>query len=602
MSGLLSRTEIWVAALAILAFLALYWVFRGAPVGQSPGEEGTDSPRASYRDRVIATMVVGLLLILVGAYIAVAQSLAWSIPVFALGFGTVLTLITLNQRHRHSSPTLKRTIELSSLSLHVVLVAGVLIVLNVLIYRYGGHPLDLTRERTYSLESLTLNRLKTLEQPVRFTLVAGRSPLASLQSERVLQLLDLYKQSQPDRIQIQSLDPYRQPEQYEALAKRVSGLSLKEGGGILIEYGEPTKTTHSIVRFNELFDLPASGRVEDRTALYESTFHGESAITSALISLSEGNKPHIYFVTGHGEPSIDESRPQEPGLGTWRGRLTATGSFVSEINLLDGTIPEDASLLVIVAPKSPYRGVELAKLRAFMDKGSPVLFLLGNRTMTGLNEILKSFNVEFGKGTVVDPRFSMPGRPEAVYVPVAGTIRHPVIDSLFGQVVFMPSASPIRVLGYGGSAPANDKVIGTPLLRTTNFSWSDSNPDQSPPEFDQGTDERGPAIVGVAVSDRAERGKEQNRQAKPRLVLFSSPRMAENDYLREEAPNQDLLMNAVAWLRGRADLQGVAPRKHTSMTLLADRVLQWRLIMVPTVMAGLLILGFGISTYLTRRE
>ena len=174
MSAFLSRTEVWVFALATAAFLALYWAFRGAPIGQAADDEGADAPRASYRDRVIGAVVVGLLLILGGAYIALARSLLWSIPVFAAGFGLVLTLIAFNQRYRHASPALRRTIDLSNTALTIALVVGILIVINVLAFRYGGRAIDLTRERTFSLESLTNNQLKALDRPVTFTLSRAR--------------------------------------------------------------------------------------------------------------------------------------------------------------------------------------------------------------------------------------------------------------------------------------------------------------------------------------------------------------------------------------------------------------------------------------------
>ncbi len=91
MSAFLSRTEVWVLRPRDSRIPhALYWAFRGAPIGQAADDEGADAPRASYRDRVIGAVVVGLLLILGGAYIALARSLFWSIPVFAVGFGLVL--------------------------------------------------------------------------------------------------------------------------------------------------------------------------------------------------------------------------------------------------------------------------------------------------------------------------------------------------------------------------------------------------------------------------------------------------------------------------------------------------------------------------------
>ncbi|WP_406700602.1 GldG family protein [Singulisphaera sp. Ch08] len=600
MSAFLSRTEVWVFALATAAFLALYWAFRGAPIGQAADDEGTDAPRAAYRDRVIGAMVVGLLLIIGGAYIALARSLLWSIPVFAIGFGLVLTLIAFNQRYRHASPALRRTIDLSNTALTIALVAGILIVINVLAFRYGGRAIDFTRERTFSLESLTNNQLKTLDRPVTFTLIAGKSPLAVLQSDRIQQVLDLYKAANPDRIRVETLNPFVEPEKYEAIAKRVPGVAVTQGGGVLIAYGAGEKAAYSVVRTSELFDLPRSGRVEDQSALYESTFHGETAITSALIALREGKKPKIFFTTGHGERSINEARPREPGIGVWHARLAATGAEVAELNLIESEIPADASLLIVVGPKSPFRTEEVSKLRGYLDRGQPALMLLGNQERTGLEELLHSYNIDFGPGTIVDRRLSAPGRPQFVYVPMTPDLRHPVVDSLISRFVLLPSASPIRILGFGGSAPVNTNLIGTPLLRTSSFSWAESDLTKRPVEYDQGPDEKGPLTVGVTVNNKPD--AEGKSDGDPRLVLFSSPAMADNDLLQEEPTNQDLLMNAIAWLRGRPDLQGIAPRTHVSMTLLADPVLRFRLIMVPTVMAVLLVIALGVSTYVARRE
>ena len=148
----LSRTELWIFGSALVAFLVGIWVLRGAPPGQTGKAEGDDdAPRAAYRDRIVVAVVVGLILILGGAYAALSRGILWSLPIFAVGFGLVLALISFNRRYRHASPSLRRTIDFSSTFLNASLLAGVLIVFNVIAFRYGGQPLDLTREQTYSL-------------------------------------------------------------------------------------------------------------------------------------------------------------------------------------------------------------------------------------------------------------------------------------------------------------------------------------------------------------------------------------------------------------------------------------------------------------------
>ncbi len=173
----LSRSELWIIGSAVVALIVGTWVLRGAPPGQSAEtEEDADAPRAGYRDRIVVAVVVGMMLILGAAYVAIARGVLWSLPIFAIGFGLVLALISYNQRYRHASPSLRRTIEFSNTFLHAALVGGILIVINSIAFRYGGQPLDLTREQTYSLSTMTINQLVSLKQPVTFTMVFGRGP------------------------------------------------------------------------------------------------------------------------------------------------------------------------------------------------------------------------------------------------------------------------------------------------------------------------------------------------------------------------------------------------------------------------------------------
>src|SRR5262245_52887970 len=231
----LSSGAFWVGGLGLAAFLSLFWVLRGAPLGQAVvSEEDEEAPRGGYRDRVVAAVCLGLLLILAGGYLAVTRGVAWSVPAFALGFGTVLTLVLINRKYRHGSPTLRRTLDVSSAALNAALVAGVLVVGNVIAFRYGGRALDMTREHAYSLSPQSVNLLRTLKRPVTFVTFFGRSAGAVQHYERVRDLLDLYKAVNPEMVRIESVDPYRDLARYEELVKRVPevGVDVSQGGGV----------------------------------------------------------------------------------------------------------------------------------------------------------------------------------------------------------------------------------------------------------------------------------------------------------------------------------------------------------------------------------
>ncbi len=222
LSTFFQMSAVWVGALLLAAYLTIFWILRGAPPGQAAeAEDDEDAPRSAYRDRVIAGVTAGLVLILLGGCVALTQThgVRWSIPVFATGIGLVLYLNIANRHYRHASPVLRRTSELANMFLNASLLAGILIVANVAAFRYGGQGIDMTREQTFSLSSLSTNQLESLLRPVTFHVVYGSGARSARQLDRVLQLLELYRAAQPALIKIDSLNPYTELARAEDLAK-----------------------------------------------------------------------------------------------------------------------------------------------------------------------------------------------------------------------------------------------------------------------------------------------------------------------------------------------------------------------------------------------
>ena len=596
----LQSTWVWIIGLGIAAFLALFWVLRGAPIGQAVLEEDDqDAPRGGYRDRVIAAVSLGLLLIVFGGYLAITQGVPWSLPAFALGFGTVIALLRINQRYRHGSPTMRRTVELSTALLNAALFAGILIVVNVIAYRYGGKAIDMTHEQAYTLESLTISQLKSLKTPVTFTTFFGRSEVASQQFDRVQQLLELYKVVNPERVRLDRINPFQDLGRYEALVKKVPDVEVTQGGGVIVEYGEGEAAERIVVRNVDLFELPRAARFDPSAERFETTFKGEDALTSALIRLREGKKPRIVFLTGHGEASLDDLA-NAPGLGIWKSRLTATGFEVTSLNILAQDIPENAALVVVAGPKTPFKPDEITRLKAYSDRKGPVLVLVGDAEETGLDAYLKDFGVNLGKGIVLEPLQNY-RNPQVLLVPITGS-SHMLLESLNNQVLLVARAAPLTLAGTGGDSTeptiAAAGVVASALLKTTAQAWLE--PDLSAKRPQRGpASPSGPFTIGAVVNDRPAKG--ETTLGKPRLVIFSSRYLADNGMVQVATANLDLLMNSVNWLRGRGDLQGIAPKTHLALTLTVDAAMRARLIMVPTVMAVLLIVTLGLSTYMFRR-
>ena len=602
----LSRPDVWAAAIALAGFLTLTWVIRGAPIGQATREEPEDAPISSYRDRVVASAVIGFLLVLVGGYLAAAVGIPWSLPAFAAGFGIVLSVLRVNRRYRHVSPTLRRVLEFSNTALTTSLMAGILVVGNVVAFKYGGRAIDLTRDSSFSLSSRTVNLLHSLDRPVSFDVFFGNSPQSSRQLDRVRQLLELYKAANPSKVRVDYLDPNNDIKEFEALVKRVPDMVGLIGDGIVVGFGEGDTGSHTVIGALELFEAQG-GRFEPKPDRFVSSFDGEDVVTSALIRLREGKRSKIAFTTGHGEPSIGELDPSKPGIGRWRARLASVGTDAVEVNLLRDEIPSDVTLLVICGPKTAVHADEIERIKQFFVRGGQLILLVGNAETAGLADLLRTYNVEFASGMAVDPRLSSPGRPFLIFAPIPPGSHHPIVETLAGRVVLLPNAAPLNTLGGppkpGGSdskRSANTGVVATPFLRTSPESWAETDLSSRSLTRDPVKDLAGPLNVGVAVSVRPQTASEKPT---PRMVVFSSSYAADNQFVRvESAANIDLLMNAIHWLRGRPELLGIDPKTHESLLFAADPGLRLRLVLVPSLLAIVVIIGLGATTYLARRD
>lgn len=601
----LGRPDVWAVASALCGFLTLTWVLRGAPLGQATREESGESPASGYRDRVVASAVIGFLLVLTGAYLAANVGIPWSIPAFAAGFGIVLAVLRVNRRYRHVSPTLRRVLEFSDTALTASLLGGILVVGNVVAFRYGGHAIDMTRDRAFSVSSLTENVLRSLDRPVSFTVFFGNSDRSGRQLDRVRQMLDLFKAANPSKVRVEYLDPNTDIKEFEALAGRVPDVIASPGGGIVIAYGEGEGVPRAMVGTGELFEEQAS-RFEAGPDRFVSTFHGEDVVTSALIRLREGKRNKVGFTVGHEEPSTGELDPSRPGLGLWRARLASVGTDVVQTNLAESEIPEDVSLLVICGPRSAFKPDEVERIKAFIVRGGQLILLLDNASPSGLEDLLVNYNVEIGPGKVVDLRYNYMGRPWLLRVPIPpGGASQPIVDALAGRAVMMPYSAPIVVLGAPtrqgtskASKPPNPGIVALPFLKSSPDSWVETSLQTSPMVRDD-KDTPGPANLGVAVYVRP---ATKDEKPKPRMVVFSSVGAADNQIVRLDPANLDLLMNSIHWLRGRPELSGIEAKTHESLMFSADPGLRLRLVLVPTLLAVVVIIGLGATTYMARRD
>ncbi len=267
----------------------------------------------------------------------------------------------------------------------------------------------------------------------------------------MVQLLDAYKAVNPQMIQVISLNPYKDLTLIDDLVKRAPEVDLLHGGGVVVEYGQGEGARHFVVRNQDIFEplsREASRSLSDR---FESVFNGEDEITSALIRLREGQTSVVAFTVGHGEPATADLNPGGPGIGNWKTRLAKVGCEAIDLNLLADDVPNDLSLLIVPGPRTAFKPEEVAKLRAYVARGGPLIVLLGNSEPSGLEEFLRSFNLEIGKGLIMEPRLNYNRNPFSAFAAISGGPKHTITSPLgANRFVLIPTVAPIRAWASAG--------------------------------------------------------------------------------------------------------------------------------------------------------
>ena len=126
-----------------------------------------------------------------------------------------------------------------------------------------------------------------------------------------------------------------------------------------------------VVKCNNVSKKIAHGKFfqENQSGVRE--FAGEALIDSAIATCASGSLPAIYFLTGHGEKSIDGN------LSSFALQLKAKDYDVQELDLeKEGSIPANAKIIYLVAPQKDLTEKEKDIILDYAENGGAISFLL----------------------------------------------------------------------------------------------------------------------------------------------------------------------------------------------------------------------------------
>jgi ABC-type uncharacterized transport system involved in gliding motility auxiliary subunit len=334
----------------------------------------------------------------------------------------------------------------------------------------------------------------------------------------------------------------------------------------------------------------------------------EQDITSAIQKVTSGTTPKVYFLQGHGEPTI--AAGSGPSFSMLVDDLTKNNLDGQPLNLLTtGKVPGDAAVVVEASPTTPYSSDEQKALQSYLAGGGRMLVLSGPFATDNLDWLLKPYGVGVDGGLVADIDSSISGQPQAVVIQnyeTGGMLTNPLPPGVYLDTT---------ALNIAATAPSG--VTVTPVAKTSTNSYLVT--DAKATSIDPTKDKKGPFTIMASIEKTAPAASATPGAATPtpaptpaanatpptRLVVVGDTAFVTDQLLSSNAQigedNSEAAIAALKWLTtqpGGVIIPTKAP-SDLSMVLLGWQ--QNLLIFTNVLFVPVLVLLAGLAVWLRRR-
>ncbi len=385
-------------------------------------------------------------------------------------------------------------------------VVVILVVLN------GGVQWDMTEADLYSITDRSRQIARNVENSTTFYLFhtpqAGQS---QINTERVRTLLQQYERLGTN-ITFKEIDHTRNP----GLAREHN---VRQNNVVLIQSGDQSKKLGP-------FDLLEFGGPRRR----QRQFSGESAITTALLKMTQATDRAVHFLSGHGEYTTDRARQRT--VSNWVSALEEEGYTTESLNPLTDDMPDTRDMVVALDPTKKYSSGVIDRVRNWRNQGGNLLVAGGPESAESVTGLLGGVGVQVRSRQVIDPQ----RRVQTLQSLVSPFVFAPKLES-------HPSLSSLKDQGLavqiGRSAPLDlrsDTAIEKLLTTSSEAMSKPLTGEEISTEFDPKTDERGPFTVGALVS-----------RGNGHVFAFGNTSIFGNAYLGRTPGNESFAVNLINW-------------------------------------------------------
>jgi ABC-type uncharacterized transport system involved in gliding motility auxiliary subunit len=531
---------------------------------------------ASIAPYLLAAGIVGLFVALI-AYLIRGSADAYTYVPLLVGVVGILLFAFLDPDRIQSWAGSRQARYGTTLAITSLALVGIVVVVNYILYQASMQTnlsVDITEDKANTLSDETIRTMHVLEYPIEGRAYYGPQ---NANWDAVQTLLDKYIAESRGLMTYEKIDPDAEP-----LMAKADGI-LRDGTLVLAMGNQKQLVTNAT---------------------------SESEVTTAILKLMNPGEHKIYFLTGHGEASIDGV--QTTDVSTLVTVLQNKNYTVESLNLTqDAEIPDDAQALVIAGPETSLLDFEITAIKDYLKNGGGLILLQNPYAATEMDpekDLLAAY-LKSDWGVTLRNDIIIHLQNRYLLNPFASEYESnsPITERVLGNMYsIFPTAMSIELEAVEGNVnlvqtafviidPPNDQAWGETDIESVGLISILSESRNA--TIDKDTDNVSPLNVAVSVEDPA---------TSARVVVFGDEDFAENQIVNQGAgANSDLIANSVDWVSQQENLISLTPKDVTYRYLnLPQEAWVMNAIMLTSVclLPGSCLLLYGIVWYNRRKH
>jgi len=428
---------------------------------------------------------------------------------------------------------------------------------------------DVTQSQRNSLSETMQTLLQKLDKPLDITAYV---PDDAVVKTSLKQLIEKYQVHHKD-ISLEFVNPDLNP-------TRAQQDGIAYSGQLLLKYNGKSETINSV---------------------------DEQNVLNVLQRLSREKSRIVIFIEGHGEASPLEVKSN--GISKLSEVLEKKGFILQPHNILrTQSIPDNASFVVIAAPKKEYLEAEVELTTKYIEQGGNLLWLHEPGEVFGLDDLEQQLGLELQLGTLLDANQDLQRmlgiqHPAAIAIIDYGSSE--LTSKLTAHTLF-PFATTIEKDISGDSdsdsSENNSSWKYQQLLSTLVTSWLESGDIQGNVKFDDDADKPGPLTIGMSLTRDNLSAIDKDTKVIPeqRVVVVGDSDFMRNNYIGQGS-NLEFSSNIFNWLSADDELLSIKTNVAPGTTL--DLTKSGRIgLAVLWLGLPLALFSFGMWRWLRRRK